>query len=447
MNSNLPLKSSDFDSIRDWINPLLGPVTGLNVEELGAPFENFSRFVARGKFLDGKQCQRDAAGYHLARNGSATGGVAAVAELLERYSCRFLDGRRCLSGKSQNELNDLGLLTPSERELQRYLPMQFTGASGGYSPYSREFNTHWLPCRVGSLVDEVWVPADFLLMNGPNHLTEGTSNGAAIFTTFEGAQLRAWMELLERHSFTRSWWTGARPHVLPWGVACRVQPLLLELTRSWRDLIPLAFMLFENEFGVPAVALAMRGREEAKEPAVYLGMAAHFSLDQALLRALMEGIQGFHSHVLRRRYGLNGSMFNSDFNESIRTYSDHAAFYALPENAPRLFEVWTCEPNLFAEAELKSIYPHAASGLSDGEAVARIHDLYQSMGRRVLWADLTRPDVRSLGLHVVKALDLRMVPMEASHRWRPWGCVGLVGEEPPTDSMAEAFNPWPHPFA
>jgi len=130
--------------------------------------------------------------------------------------------------------------------------------------------------------------------------------------------------------------------------------------------------------------------------------------------------------------------------DHVETREDHVAFHADHGNAGRADFVFAS----VAAQDLGEL-----PGLATHDAARDLRVLVERIraaGERVLIADLTSPDVRALGVTVVRAVITGFHPLVFGHRLRALGGARLwrvpqaLGH--PGITPAGGDNPVPHPF-
>ncbi|GAB1511375.1 YcaO-like family protein [Actinophytocola sp. KF-1] len=241
----------------------------------------------------------------------------------------------------------------------------------------------------------VWVPAGLVGL-AATHGLPATSSGLAAGSSPARALLRATQELVERDAFTVTWLHGlpARQVPLPAELSTPVAELGGRVTAF--DLTP-AY----SPHPVAAVAgtLPLAGRQRPT-----LGLACRASWADAVHKAWLEWCQGtvFVSVWLAN---------NPDRRltpAQVTDFDTHAAYYAgHPDDWHRL-PLWSGQ-----------ITRPSPDSPSQGPA-AQLTELVSTLhgnGVRLAYRELTTPEPRAVGLHVMRVLSPDLTPLHADHRW------------------------------
>jgi ribosomal protein S12 methylthiotransferase accessory factor len=129
----------------------------------------------------------------------------------------------------------------------------------------------------------------------------------------------------------------------------------------------------------------------------------------------------------------------------IRDFQDHVRVYAYAENADRA---------AFLDASPVSRQPHEVPRVPGGDALARVDALVArlaSHGIDTYAVDVTAPDVRELGVHVMRVVAPRLLPLDVRHDARFLGGKRLYTEPERLGYASRRLtfadlNPDPHPF-
>ncbi|WP_226022295.1 YcaO-like family protein [Halomicrobium salinisoli] len=323
--------------------------------------------------------------------------MAAVGETAERH---------CLAHASPAE--------PSE-------PLSFPGAADRYertvgfayfdiydrsalarSPYDAPEESEpirWVRGR--ELLDDepVRLPVD--MVYEPDRSDDGlryfrSSNGMACGSTLRQAVRNAVYELVERHVVLRAWFTRTAPEQIDLSNL----PAVAAAKREFEtDAYDVQLVSFPNDLGVPTVG-AVLTRTDGGTPAFVFGLAASLDVEEACHDALREVPQLWFS--LRRKIadGDHRREFDPD---GLFSLMGGALYHSLPERGG--------DASLFTD-DLETVRPDP-TGTADPEtpAVSRLLDRFRDGDFRVVAVDVTTPDVRQVGFHVVRAVVPELVPL------------------------------------
>lgn len=224
-----------------------------------------------------------------------------------------------------------------------------------------------------------------------------TSSGLAADRSPTRALLRALEELLERDALASTWLNALPGREVPLdaryteGVHARGGVVrAFDLTQRW------------NPHPVVVVCghLPLRGL-----PRIALGAACRATFSVALEKAWLEWIQGtiFAGYYLNEHPGLR-----LDRPEDVTDFLLHGVYFALhPERWP--------EVPLVRHASKATPPPDAPAREGDAAMLEALLSALAAEGIEVYYRDLTTPDVRRLGLHVVRALSPQLSLLHGDH--------------------------------
>ncbi|MCP4663203.1 MAG: TOMM precursor leader peptide-binding protein [bacterium] len=313
-----------------------------------------------------------------------------------------------------------------------------------FPPPSREQPMSWLWGYSLSERRPKAIPASRVFALG-HPLTPGDRGDFAIVSgfaaadTLEEAACHGLLEVLERDAFMIAW-------------ANRLPMKRLEIDRSSPGQVGAYLATFEDrglearcstvrlDLGAHLVVAIGRSSRPA-DPATWIAAAADPDLANACRRAIKELVASrvyVRGEVQRARGRLP-----LPIPEQVIEMGDHGLLYARPEMA-RYLESWWNPPQ---SVPLPEPQPASAPWAKLSRAVERI----TGTGLEVLVVDLTPPELKELGLWVVKALVPGTYPMNFDSRWPQLG--GRRIREVPVDLglldaplAFEQFHRVPHPF-
>lgn len=381
--------------------------------------------------------------YDMASAGSGAGLTreaavgAAVGESLERYACSVSHPEDLiLASAGALEARGEHIVSPSRWAL-------FDPAAAALSEYARfdaDVRIAWTPAQ--SLTHQVdsWVPASLVYMPLPKHFAEqgeqfvasAISTGAACAPTPAEAMFKGICEVLERDAFIISW-RNRLP--LP-RVEIDPASALYELFQRRFARPGLEYTIFCTtlDLEMPSFLGIMRDLRRVP-PSLTVGGAAHPDPSRAVLKTLLELVQGlkWSDNVTEREFPIVESFSN------VRGFDDRMKLYAFND----LFEA-------FGFLDHKNAIPLSAIASSDSQNASQNLRNWLSRlkahGLEALAVDLTTVDLEACGYAVTKVVIPECEVMEGDHtkpflggrRWR---------EAPQRLGLKAApMNPYPHPY-
>lgn len=241
----------------------------------------------------------------------------------------------------------------------------------------------------------VWVPAGLVGL-AATHGLPATSSGLAAGASPARALLRAAQELVERDAFTVTWLHGvpARQVALPAELSDPVADLGGRVTAF--DLTP-AY----SPHPVAAVAgtLPLAGRQRPT-----LGLACRARWADAVRKAWLEWCQG----TVFVSVWLANNPDRALTPAQVTDFDTHAAYYAGHVADWHRLPLWSGQP-----VQPSQDSPSHGPAAELTELVSALHD----SGVRLAYRELTTPEPRAVGLHVVRVLSPDLTPLHADHRW------------------------------
>lgn len=274
--------------------------------------------------------------------------------------------------------------------------------------------------------EPVWVPAGLVGL-AATHCLPATSSGLAAGSSPTRALLRATQELVERDAFTVTWLHGvpARQVALPAELSDPVTTLEGRVTAF--DLTP-AY----SPHPVAAVAgtLPLAGRQRPT-----LGLACRATWTDAVRKAWLEWCQG----TVFVSVWLAGDPDRRLTPAQVTDFDTHAAYYASNLDEWQRLPLWsgpTVQP--------RQDPPRQGPSAELTELVEALHD----NGVRLAYRELTTPEPRAVGLHVVRVLSPDLTPLHADHRWPHLGgrTEDVRWRYPWAPRLATFPSPHPHPL-
>jgi ribosomal protein S12 methylthiotransferase accessory factor len=317
--------------------------------------------------------------------------IGAIGEALERYSATIVDEEAIVRAR-RAEL-DGDVLDPESMHL--YADFQYDQPSFPYRRYSPDRRYPWIR---GSWLDNeaesVWVPAllaYFLSGSGDTTFCQVTSNGLATGVGYHDAALRATLELIERNAYMESW-TQRKPGIR----ILRDDQIMLESRQIIESIerlgASLELYLLPSRVTVPVVLCLGLG-DGQRWPGISVTTAAGWNAQSAIHRAVIEHA---YSCVHVRRTMLSSPEAIPKSAEDVRTFRDHALFYAsIDRRASCAF--W--RTNSKSAVSITQIESWDNLSVQD-----KAHKL-MGHGMRIAVVDVTSPDLRLTNIRVVRALS------------------------------------------
>lgn len=368
--------------------------------------------------------------------------AAAIGEAAERYSASWLPEAR-LSLASAAELG-AGAVDPERFAL--FGPEQYGSPGFACRPFTRETRVRWV--RGVSLPEgaPVLLPAQLVYLTavppaaGETLVGYATSSGLACGPTLEEALAGALLEVVERDAFMLTWHARLSLPVFDLAGEPRLERFLERYVRPTGLRVSAVDLSVFHD--IPTALALVRGDRE-DDVALTVGAAAATRASDACVKALGEA---FACRAWARLLLASDPKrrFEPDFAD-VADFEDHVHLYAMHEHAGKAG---------FLDRSRERRRPGDVTWLPGRTAAARIEAVTERLGRAGLTAyavDVTAPDVRQAGLHVVRVLVPELCQLDLFHRGRFLGGRRLyeaawrlgLRDRP---LASHEVNPDPHPF-
>jgi ribosomal protein S12 methylthiotransferase accessory factor len=367
----------------------------------------------------------------------------AVGEAVERYCAAIFDRDELLL----STYRDLGRKAVHPDLFTLYSAQQIAAEGFPWQPFTEDSPAHWTAGVSLVTGEPVLVPAAAVYVpyyyqrERTTFILQPISTGLACGTSFAEAAVSGLCEVIERDAFTLTWQARlSRPRIRP-----ETLPLIgQDILRRYEEVgLRVHLMDVTTDIGVPTI-LSIALSDAVTSPAVAVAAATDPSRERALVKALEE-----LAHT--RKYAKQVMDFMPPIevdvaggHPQVRDQMEHLRFYCPQESKAFAEFAWAAEETRdFADvADLSHPDP--------GEQMQRVVRRLSAAGLESILCDLTSPDIRELGLRVLRAVVPGAHPMQMGYRNRALGNrrlyevprkLGLRGPEP-----GEPDNPYPHPF-
>ncbi len=427
--------------LRRSCSPYTGIVRSLD-ECLPASSEpalfRFSCAVARGRWLLGSSLD------HLAGVGGsgrtrAEASAAAVGEALERYSATYVPHERLVTASAA----ELGAEAVDPRRFALFSERQYRTVGFPFQRFTPDSRIPWVQ---GWAIDDrrpVWLPAELVFLgevipDGSPRIGYSTSSGAACASDAGEALARGLCEVLERDAFMIVW---ANRLSLPL-VDTEGDERLAELERELFAAAGLRHSVVDLScfHRLPSLLGVVRA-PEGFPGALGLGAGTSATVERAWWKALAEAFAS-------RSAGAKLELIDTrplDDPDAVVSFESHIRYYADHSHAAT-----TAFLDGGGERTGAAAIPEL-DGVSADEHAAQLSARIETAGSTAYAVDVTSPDVRELGLSVVKVVAPELCSLDVVHVARFLGGRRLydvpvelgLRSKPLTE---DELNPEPHPF-
>lgn len=424
-----------------FASPLVGIVQRLfarvrDTDELYAYSIGSEACDSRG--LLGTRCNGNNGGGGATPEGAR---LAAIGEAVERYSGAWVPFELLRHG-TYRELTARGVRCLPPGDFTPFASWQYEQPDAPFVPFTADTPLPWVESRRLHDGELIWIPAQLIYLRGDlmerHPIGYPTSNGLAYGNTPDEALVSGLLELVERDAVMLAWYKRLSLPLLDVGS----DPALARYFRSHVEPTGLDVRLVDLSVfaDVPVVLAVVRSEVPGAAP-LGLGAAASGSALRAATKAACEAVNTRTWAAIKLRDGVYVDP-DGDFDATVLDFDDHIALYSRPGLVSETLFL-DSSPDRRALGDLPALCSDTPGELRDALLAALDDvDLYA--------VDLTSPDVREAGGHVVKVFSPQLQPLDAGYRRRYVGgrrlrekpvALGLVK---PQD--ADAVNPLPHPF-
>lgn len=440
-------RKASFRRLSDVLEYLVDPRVGIvrYVQEVprqaGAP--DFFHYRARA-------CNTRA--FSRQANFSRTGGASAerdvaiakaIGEAVERYCAALFEAEEL----PLTSYRDAPFRCVPPGDFALYSPEQYARPDFPFVPFGDVTPVRWAPA-LDPLTGETWhVPAAMVFL--PYFYYEGTgdspivlpiSTGLACHCSPAEAAASALCEVIERDAFTITWQARlGRAHVRVDTLSPRNRELVQRFQRAG---CVITLLNVTMDVGVPTV-LAVARHRSPEAPALVVAASAHPDPEQAVRKSLEE-LEHTRSYAQGIKRDLPRLDPGAGYDNIVVGQQSHLNFWCDHANAPLAEFLFASDERCdFREME------DLATG-DPGRDLEALLRKVRAVNHRALVADLTTPDVRELGLTVVRAVIPGFHPLALGHADRARGGSRLW-EVPrklgyPGITRPSGDNPIPHPF-
>lgn len=371
-----------------------------------------------------------------------TATAAAIGEAAERYSASWLPEAELVLASAA----ELGAEAVDPERFALFAPAQYESPGLAFRPFTRQTRVRW--ARGVSLPEgaRAWLPAQLVYLTGIPPATGetlvgyATSSGLACGPTIEEALASALLEAVERDAFMLTWHARLSLPVFDLAGEPQLERFLERYVRpTGLRVAAVDLSVFHD---IPTALALVRGTHD-DDVALTVGAAAAARASDACVKAFGEA---FACRAWARLLLASDPkrQFEPDFAD-VADFEDHVHLYAMHEHAARAG---------FLDASHERRTPGDLAELPGGTAAARLVAVTERLARAGMTAyavDVTAPDVREAGLHVVRVLVPELCQLDLFHRGRFLGGRRLYEaawrlglRDRPLEP--HEINPDPHPF-
>jgi ribosomal protein S12 methylthiotransferase accessory factor len=407
--------------------------------EPGAPqFFHYYAEACNAAALGGEQSFRQGGGASSDRDRAM---AKAVGEAIERYCAAFYS-KESLPLVSADAAA-FPCVEPSDFAL--YREDQYVAARMEFVPFTKDVPVRWTKAHDVETSRIVYVPAASVFVPYMYKVSEEPpiiqpiSTGLACNEGHESALVSAACEAIERDAFTIFWQARLAP---PRVRLASLDPTNLDLLQRFaRARYDVTLFDITTDIEVPCFMSVAR-HDDSSQPALCIASAAH-PVASTAVRKCLEELE--HTRTWCRKLKATTPALDPQKTEMILTQKHHLRFWCEQVNRP--LADW-----LFASSRETDLPTVSEDVQSDpARQLSQVREALKNVGLRMLFADLTTPEIRELGLNVVRAVVPGLHPLYIGHVKRALGGRRLyevperLGYGTPQLELDDPTNPHPFP--
>jgi ribosomal protein S12 methylthiotransferase accessory factor len=437
-----PKRTTGLDELLTLVSSRVGVIRNLERLPHGIALPDppvvYNAVLAHHDFRRARLRERSASGKGETEEEAMAG---AIGEAVERYCASHPYPESVIQGTFSALPGEA--LDPAALIL--YSEAQYAGEGIPFGPFGEDTILSWVPATSLPGGSTKFVPATFVYMNyacpsPEQYLADPTTNGLAAGPDLTSAILSGLYELIERDGFLIHWCNrlGA-PRVDLEGLGGIFRSIPEHFRRFG---VEVSAHNVSSDVAVP-VMLALSIDGGGRGPAACVGLGCHLSPTRALRKALFELCQSYlgQSNQMRRPGYVPAIQSFADVHEP----EDHGALFRSVQSLRELG--FLLEGDRLQRVEN---LPDRSTGSAAGDLETCL-GLLAPAGIRAAYVDVTTPDIRPLGLRVVRTIAPGLQPMhfgfgrERRGGRRLYETPQALGYavRPRTESE---LNPCPHPL-
>ncbi|MEV8285877.1 TOMM precursor leader peptide-binding protein [Streptomyces niveus] len=366
--------------------------------------------------------------------------AATIGESLERYAAGLYRPAD-LHLATWDELEAAGRSAVPPVEFGLFSPEQHAEPGFPFTPFDGGTPVRWTQATDLLSGAPVQVPASQVYMHyrrvrGEAAIGQSISTGLAAGPSYRAAVLSGLYEVIERDALAISWLHRLPPRPLPPEVVAASSRVsyLIDRATTWR----VRFYDLSLDL-TPSTVVAVMEHHSGAEQIMSFGSACRWSPVKAVEKAFLEAAQGltYVRRLLRQHEDWEAA---EDFG-NVDDFNKHAILYS---KYPRLRERagYLVHPS----APVPPGRPERPAPAATDDPVGRIAAELAAAGHRVCVVDLTTPDVRRSGAHVVRVLVPGLQHLSGVHGCRMLGNRRLYDIVAALGCDTRPDNPYPHPL-
>jgi len=429
---------------------MLSPLTGLD-SQIGFTLRNRSgaRVIMSGAEMTGVHVLRGEPRprrgfYHIGGAGLMRDEslIRALGETVERYT-QFVSQikyRGALQWATPADMAKRAEPCLDPGLLAVYAPRQYAVKGFPFVAFEADRALSWVLAESFGDDTMTWVPAQIMLVGYTLRHSEreqrlglAVTTGGAAHVTADMALRNGLLELIQIDTAMGHWYGHGRARRILPSARTRAIDAIAQRLYGRTPIVP-QFHVLENPDLPGFIVACALVNQEAGLPAIAVGLGADLGLEESMYKALLEaaGVAQLAKITLSDMIMGGAKRAPSQINpDTILDLDSNVAFYALPGNAPRVFDKLNPDITISADA-LPDDGPATAR-----EAVAFMIGGILDAGKRLYYLDLTTDDAAALGFSAARTwspdlitLCMPSAPAAMHPRFEAYGGFRYAGPHP-----------------
>jgi len=434
---------AQLQALMELVSPRVGLIRAVSLRVANADQPDLpiicDGLLSHFDFRKGEGIERGTSGKGFTEEQAMLG---VIGEAVERY-CASHPRRGSLRRAA---IADLDGDAVSPEDLVLYSEAQYARKSLPFSIWRPAHQLSWV--LVNELITEkpVWVPATFVFLSLPasaepqDFLCASTSSGFAAGIDVAHAARAAALELIERDAFVITWLNRLAVREIDLGHVEGVTGDIVSVFGKGGTRLR-AFLLPTDLPAVPVMTMALD--ETGTGPAAVIALGCEMDPCRALEKAMFEICQ---VHDPLRKAHREGRGESANTYADVRTLEQHAAYFFRRDHLHEL--QFLLERR--APISIDEVPGHRGRAVDDD--LRTLASGFHASGSRLLYRDVTTPDLTGYPIRVVRALAPHIQPIHFGHGQERLGGRRLY-ELPARLGQSDgprresSLNPCPHPLA
>jgi len=393
--------------------------------------KNLSRFSPTGSHmfmaeyleLHGKKDKKINWSFSISEDSRELAELKVIMEALERHAGGVIPFPELIKSSARKIGSDA--INP-----QRVISYgEFQDGNPRRYPFSLDREYYWKEVIAFPQGGKKYLPAECLYYPVDESVAShpymfANSSGVAAGFSFEEAFLRGLYETIERDAFMTVWLNRiVMPRIKKSIMPSEALSRIARIEELGYDV----FLVNLTLDSIPVVLAAVASSQ--KRPALTIGIASDPNILSACLKAISETEQQLY---WRLRYSVKSRPIRDP--KKVKEIPDHMALYWNPRYLLKAEFLWAGEEHLLNPEDLKI-------NLEVEELASR----FNSQGVEVIAADLTPAFLKKLGIWIVRAIPLGLIPITFGYGNMPLGMPRLKEVDRGDQWLGD--HPFVHPFS